>query len=129
LILRRFEVCNPRRFEITRSGQERILETKVAQNRSVEGVEKSMADKSGGGKVMVLHSASILTMDDEQRVYLDDGAVVVVDDKISAIGKTKDVLEAYKNKADVEVHDLAGRWIIPGNKVFNPTLHQVPKSC
>lgn len=88
-----------------------------------------MADDGGGGKVMVLHSASILTMDDEQRVYLDDGAVVVVDDKISAIGKTKDVLEAYKNKADVEVHDLAGRWIMPGNIFSNPTLHQVPKSC
>ena len=88
-----------------------------------------MADDGGGGKVMVLHSASILTMDDEQRVYLDDGALVVVGDKIFAIGKTKDVLEAYKNKADVEVHDLAGRWIMPGNTFSNPTLHQVPKFC
>lgn len=66
-----------------------------------------------GVKVTLLINGSIVTMDKELRVFLKNGAVAVVGDKIAAIGKTEEILSAYESKAD-EVQDLSSRWIIPG---------------
>lgn len=78
-----------------------------------------MAEGEGEGKVTVLINASIITMDKELRVFLKNGAVAVVGDKIAAIGKTDDILSAYKSKADA-VQDLSSRWLIPGNQSILP---------
>lgn len=66
-----------------------------------------------GGKVTVLINGSIVTMDKELRVFLRNGAIAVVGDKIAAIGKTGEILSAYESKADA-VLDLSSRWIMPG---------------
>lgn len=77
-----------------------------------------MAMAEGGEKkVTVLINASIITMDKELRVFLKNGAVAMVGDKIAAIDKTEDILSAYKSKADT-VHDLSSRWLIPGKSQF-----------
>lgn len=63
-------------------------------------------------KLVVLHSASIVTMDPDARVFTD-GALVIMGSEIKAIGKSKDVLDEYRKRAS-EVHDMSGRWILPG---------------
>lgn len=64
-------------------------------------------------KVTVLVNGNILTMDKEMRVFQNNGAMVVLGDKIAAIGKTEEILRAYKSEADAIV-DLSSKWVLPG---------------
>lgn len=56
----------------------------------------------------------IVTMDDSLRVF-QDGAVVVVGDKIHALGHKASILQQFGEQAD-SVVDLSGHWILPGEQ-------------
>ncbi|KAK7390696.1 hypothetical protein VNO78_18704 [Psophocarpus tetragonolobus] len=62
--------------------------------------------------VSVLHGGFIITMDEEQRVFRD-GAIVVEQDKIIAIGQSADILAEFSDVAD-QIVDLTGHILLPG---------------
>ncbi|KAJ7298477.1 hypothetical protein O6H91_Y576600 [Diphasiastrum complanatum] len=70
-------------------------------------------------KVRLLHGANIVTMDPEMSVYMD-GVVVIVGNKIEALGK-KQIMEDYDVSSIDEIVDLSGRWILPG--LVNTHVH------
>jgi len=69
------------------------------------------------GKIL-LHNAGVVTMDAERRLYRD-GAVLVVGDRIAALGRSADLLAQAGD--DVERIDLRGRWVLPG--LINTHVH------
>ncbi|XP_073013167.1 uncharacterized protein [Typha latifolia] len=75
-----------------------------------------MADKipspAPTSRVLLLHNAVIVTMDPISRVFLD-GALVVVGDRIEAIGQSPRILADFSHLAD-EVLDLHGHFVLPG---------------
>ncbi|KAJ6846211.1 putative 5-methylthioadenosine/S-adenosylhomocysteine deaminase [Iris pallida] len=62
--------------------------------------------------VLLLHNAVIVTMDSGSRVFRN-GAIVVSDTAISAIGHSPDILRDYSHQA-TDVVDLRGRILLPG---------------
>ncbi|KAL3696224.1 hypothetical protein R1sor_010300 [Riccia sorocarpa] len=69
--------------------------------------------------VILLHGAGIITVDPEERVYLN-GAILIEGDRISAIGKSDLLVAEYGSRAD-EVVNLEGHWILPG--LINTHVH------
>jgi len=69
-------------------------------------------------KKTLLHDCGILTMDDSRRQF-NNGALLVEDDRITAIG-TADELLAHAGPG-VERIDLRGRWLLPG--LINTHVH------
>lgn len=59
---------------------------------------------------IVLSHATIVTVDRDRRI-LEDGAIVMRDDRIIAIGATDEILPLYP---DAQVTDCRGKLIIPG---------------
>lgn len=59
---------------------------------------------------MLYTHATIITVDSSRRI-IDDGAILVQDDKIADIGKTSAFKAQYPSE---EEYDLSGRIIIPG---------------
>ncbi len=59
----------------------------------------------------LLFNVGIITMDDERRQF-NHGAMLLEDDRIKAIGPSRDLLAQVGR--DVEQIDLRGRWILPG---------------
>jgi cytosine/adenosine deaminase-related metal-dependent hydrolase len=66
---------------------------------------------------MLYTKATVITVN-VKREIINDGAIMVRDDKITAIGKTKDLMEIHP---DESVTDLEGRIIIPG--LINTHMH------
>jgi cytosine/adenosine deaminase-related metal-dependent hydrolase len=58
----------------------------------------------------ILANATLITMDGERRV-IGGGAIAVIGDSISAIGKTAAVTSQFP---DLQVHDYSGHIILPG---------------
>ncbi|XP_004497427.1 uncharacterized protein [Cicer arietinum] len=69
--------------------------------------------------VSVMHGCVIITMDGEQRVFRD-GGIVIEEDKIKAIGQSKDIIDEFGDVAD-EVIDLSGHILLPG--LINTHVH------
>ncbi|CAK9270073.1 unnamed protein product [Sphagnum jensenii] len=67
---------------------------------------------------LLLHSACIVTMGPDAAVYRD-GALLITGSNITAIGKTESMLAQYGSSS--QVHDLSGRWILPG--LINTHVH------
>ncbi|KAG0456238.1 hypothetical protein HPP92_024026 [Vanilla planifolia] len=61
---------------------------------------------------LVLHSAVVVTMDPDFRVFRN-GAIVITGDRIEAVGNSPDILRDFSHRAD-ETLDLAGRFVLPG---------------
>ncbi|MBI9044686.1 MAG: amidohydrolase, partial [Anaerolineaceae bacterium] len=59
----------------------------------------------------LLFNAGILAMNPERHQY-HDGAILIQDDRILEVGKSKDLIQSISS--DVEKIDLRGRWILPG---------------
>lgn len=59
---------------------------------------------------LILHNATVLTMDDEYRVF-KDGGVAIAGDKIIEVGVRETLLQAHP---DAERLDCEGRILIPG---------------
>lgn len=66
----------------------------------------------------LLFNAGVVTMDAERRQY-NNGAVLIEDDRIIAVGRTLDLLSQCTE--DVVRVDLRGRWILPG--LINTHVH------
>ncbi|XP_010025285.2 5-methylthioadenosine/S-adenosylhomocysteine deaminase [Eucalyptus grandis] len=66
----------------------------------------------GGSPILLLHNATVVTMDSESRVY-GDGAVAVEGDRIRAVGRSADLLRRFRGVAG-EVVDLGGQILLPG---------------
>jgi 5-methylthioadenosine/S-adenosylhomocysteine deaminase len=58
----------------------------------------------------ILHGGLVVTMDRDRRI-IRDGAVVIQDEKIAAVGKADALLVQFSQAA---IHDFSGRMIIPG---------------
>jgi 5-methylthioadenosine/S-adenosylhomocysteine deaminase len=67
---------------------------------------------------ILLFNASIVTMDRDRNQY-NQGAVLIQDNRIAAIGRSGDLFEQYHQHA--ECIDLRGRWILPG--LINTHVH------
>jgi 5-methylthioadenosine/S-adenosylhomocysteine deaminase len=67
---------------------------------------------------ILLFNASIVTMDRDRSQY-NQGAVLIQDNRITAIGRSGDLFEQYHQHA--ECIDLRGRWILPG--LINTHVH------
>lgn len=63
----------------------------------------------------VVHGAMIITMDEEQRVFRD-GGIVIEQDRIKAIGQSRDILAQFSHLAHHLV-DLSGHILLPGLSV------------
>lgn len=59
---------------------------------------------------VIFTHATILTMD-SNRVIIEDGAILVADDRIGAIGKTADLIAATPQEKQI---DLSGHIVLPG---------------
>ena len=57
----------------------------------------------------ILDHGYVITMDPQRNVYVD-GAVVVIGEKIAAVGKREDILEKYQGR----IHDCKGGVVHPG---------------
>ncbi|CAM8956584.1 unnamed protein product [Rhodiola kirilowii] len=64
------------------------------------------------GGATVLHNAVIVTMDSESRVFRN-GGIVIVKDRIQAIGQSAKILEEFGAVTD-QIIDLHGQIILPG---------------
>ncbi|KAG6554170.1 hypothetical protein Mapa_004086 [Marchantia paleacea] len=73
----------------------------------------------GGKKLSVVHGAGIITVDSEERIYVN-GALAIEGDQIVAVGHSGSVLADYSSRAD-EIVDLEGSWILPG--LINTHVH------
>lgn len=71
------------------------------------------------GKIL-FYNGVIVTMDSHSRVYRN-GAVLVDGDVISAIGKSSDLLKRFKGRKGTELHDLEGKFLLPG--LINTHVH------
>ncbi|PKA64641.1 guanine deaminase [Apostasia shenzhenica] len=69
-------------------------------------------EKGDGSRVLLLHNAVIVTMDNDLRVF-QNGSVVVAGDRIEAIGRSSDILREFSDRAN-ETLDLEGRFLLPG---------------
>ncbi|KAJ8634111.1 hypothetical protein MRB53_027447 [Persea americana] len=63
-------------------------------------------------KIVLLHNAMIVTVDQDKRVFRN-GAIVVEGDKIAAVGQSREILHDFSASAD-EILDLQGRVLLPG---------------
>lgn len=71
--------------------------------------------------LLILHNALIVTMDSDSRVFLD-GAIVIEDDKIKAIGHSHHILaDANCSSLSPQFIDLQGQFILPG--LINTHVH------
>lgn len=70
----------------------------------------------GGKKLTVVHGAGIITVDSEERIYVN-GALAIEGDQIVAVGHSSSVLAEYSSRAD-EIIDFEGSWILPGTDLF-----------
>lgn len=59
---------------------------------------------------ILIESGTLLTMDAERRI-LTDGAIAIRDDRIVAVGKTKDIRAKYRGHKTI---DAASRLVMPG---------------
>lgn len=66
----------------------------------------------------LLYNAGVVTMDRARRQYTH-GAVLIEGDRIAAVGASDDLLATAA--PDVELVDLAGRWLLPG--LINSHVH------
>ncbi|GAB2297738.1 hypothetical protein Dimus_031825 [Dionaea muscipula] len=78
-----------------------------------------MATNGDSGAVKVLHNGVIVSMDSQSRVF-QNGAIVLEDDKIKAIGQSSDILIQFGSSAH-QVIDLHGHFILPG--LINTHVH------
>ncbi|XP_050208228.1 uncharacterized protein LOC126657566 [Mercurialis annua] len=67
----------------------------------------------------VIHNATVVTMDAETRVF-QNGAVVIQQDKIQAVGQTSDILAEFSGTAD-HIVNLNGNFLLPG--LINTHVH------
>ncbi|XP_051122648.1 uncharacterized protein LOC127245676 [Andrographis paniculata] len=72
-----------------------------------------------GTSVVVLHSALIVTMDPQRRVFRN-GAVAVQGDTIVAVGQSEDIISRYSSLSP-QLIDLHGRFLLPG--LINTHVH------
>lgn len=77
-----------------------------------EGSTMESSNSSSSSQITILHNAMIITMDSELRVF-ENGAIVIEADKITAIGKSDDILINH-NPSSVSLHNLQGKFILPG---------------
>ncbi len=70
----------------------------------------------------LLYNASIVTMDIDRR-QLNDGAVLIEDDRIVSIGQSEDIVTSVAMEPTIGTTciDLRGRWILPG--LINTHVH------
>ncbi|KAK1314756.1 hypothetical protein QJS10_CPA06g01686 [Acorus calamus] len=71
-----------------------------------------MEEEKKPKSLLVIHNATIVTVDQESRVF-SDGGIVVDGDTIKAIGRSTEILHQYSPLAD-EVVDLQRRILLPG---------------
>ncbi|KAK1266707.1 hypothetical protein QJS04_geneDACA014513 [Acorus gramineus] len=71
-----------------------------------------MEEEKKPKSLLVFHNATIVTVDQESRVF-SDGAIVVNGDTIEAIGRSTEILHQYSPLAG-EVVDLQRRILLPG---------------
>ncbi|KAL5552666.1 hypothetical protein UlMin_040067 [Ulmus minor] len=69
--------------------------------------------------VIILHSATIVTMDSENRVF-QNGGIVIENDRIRAIDQSSSVLHQFSAIAD-QIIDLSGHILLPG--LINTHVH------
>lgn len=75
-------------------------------------MEEAKASGSFSNSLILLHSATIVTMDPHCRVF-KNGAIVVQNDRITAIGQSPHILHEYSSLCD-QIVDLHGRILLPG---------------
>lgn len=68
--------------------------------------------KSKANSVTILHGATIITMDSENRAF-QNGGIVIEDDKIQAIGQSSFIFHQFSGIAH-EIIDLNGHILLPG---------------
>lgn len=71
-----------------------------------------MEAEKGMNLITLLHSAFVVTIDSDARVFRN-GAVVITGDRIIAVGQSPDIFGEFSHRAD-EIIDLAGRFLLPG---------------
>ncbi|KAI3977217.1 hypothetical protein MKX01_035947 [Papaver californicum] len=72
----------------------------------------------GRKRLSILHNCTIVTMDDQERVF-KDGAIVIDGDKIIAINQSSLILKEFGD--DVDIVNLNGKIVIPG--LINTHVH------
>ena len=68
-------------------------------------------------KILIEHADYVVTMDPERRI-IRDGAVAILDDRITAVGKTNEVRAGF---AHAEIIDGRGKMVLPG--LFDTHIH------
>uniref|UniRef100_A0A2P2J0J2 Uncharacterized protein C1F8.04c-like isoform X2 n=1 Tax=Rhizophora mucronata TaxID=61149 RepID=A0A2P2J0J2_RHIMU len=68
--------------------------------------------RSSSKSVTIIHSAMIVTMDSDSRVFRN-GGIVIEGDRIKAIGQSPDILAEFSAFAG-EIVDLHGHFLLPG---------------
>ncbi|MFT7668230.1 MAG: imidazolonepropionase-like amidohydrolase [Planctomycetota bacterium] len=63
-----------------------------------------------GGRGLAIRAAKILTLSRTEEVVVDNGVMLIVDGKISAVGSANEVLVPD----DFELIDVGDRWLMPG---------------
>ncbi|RRT53689.1 hypothetical protein B296_00039691 [Ensete ventricosum] len=64
--------------------------------------------------LLILHNAFLVTMDPDSRVFRD-GALVVVGDRIQALGPSAQILRDFSHLAAADsIVDLRSRFLLPG---------------
>lgn len=71
-----------------------------------------MEAQSRSSSLIILHNATIVTVDSGSRVFRN-GGMVIEHDRIAAIGQSKDILAEFSGTAG-EVMDLHGGILLPG---------------
>lgn len=71
--------------------------------------------KSSSSSVLILHNTAIVTMDSQSRVFLN-GAIVIEDDIIKAIGHCHHILAQFSSLSP-QLIDLNGQFLLPGQNV------------
>lgn len=66
--------------------------------------------------LIVIHNATIVTMDAESRVF-QNGGIVIEDDRVRAIGQSSPVLQQFSALAH-QIVDLNGLILLPGPSLY-----------
>lgn len=80
----------------------------------------SGSNTKSSSSVLILHNATIVTMDSQSRVFLN-GAIVIEDDTIKAIGHCHHILSQFSSLSP-QLIDLNGQILFPGLNVNNVFL-------
>ncbi|KAL7241305.1 hypothetical protein ACSBR2_006847 [Camellia fascicularis] len=77
------------------------------------------ASNRNNSSLLILHNTIIFTMDPQSRVFRD-GAIVIDNDRIKAIGQSSHILSEFSPLAN-QIVDLHGQFLLPG--LINTHVH------